>query len=547
MKFKFKKTISVLLAVLMIASAFAFTVSAADTGEVPAAANSYNLSPTVHDGAILHCWCWSFNTIKENLPQIAEAGFSAIQTSPINQCKVGENGGMQLYGKGKWYYHYQPTLYTIGNYQLGTLDEFRDMCEAAHSIGVKVIVDVVANHCSGDYNAISSEIKNIPNAFHPQLEITSWSKRYQVTQGKLSGLWDLNTANPTIQNMIKGYLEECIEAGADGFRYDAAKHIELPNEPVEDGKEFSSDFWTNILDNGAEFQYGEVLQGQGDRIADYSQLMSVTASSYGENLRNALEGEKILSRNLNSYQATGVDPQNLVTWVESHDNYCNDESYLQLDDQQIRIGWAIIASKGDTTPLFFSRPNNSSMSNMWGDNLIGPAGNGNYYHPEVAAVNHFRNAMIGESCKIGAIDRNYAHIYVQRGDKGVVIINYSDNDFEVNTATSMPDGEYTDEAYGRTYTVADGIISGIVKAQTVAVIYDNPEVDYGKIGDVNGDNAVDTLDAVLIQKYAVEKTEFDERQLYVGDVNNDGDVNVLDASDVQKFSVGKITEFKKKN
>ena len=546
MKFKFKKPLAVLLAALMLVTAFSFTVSGAESADSSTSAKNYHLAPTIRDGAILHAWCWSFNTIKAQLPQIAEAGFTSVQTSPINQCKVGENGGMQLNGRGKWYYHYQPTLYTIGNYQLGTLDEFRDLCSEADKYGIKIIVDVVANHCSSDYSAISPQIKNIQDAFHPTLEITSWSKRYQVTQGKLSGLWDLNTANPSVQTMIKNYLNDCLEAGADGFRYDAAKHIELPNEPVEDSKDFASDFWTNILDNDAEFQYGEILQGQGDRIADYSQLMSVTASSYGVNLRNALEDNKIQSRNLTAYQATGVDPTKLVTWVESHDNYCNDESYLQIDDQQVRIGWAIIAAKGDTTPLFFARPNNSSMNSQWGDNVLGAAGNGNYYHPEVAAVNHFRNAMVGEGFKIGAIDRNFSHIMVQRGNKGVVIINYSDNDFDVDTAVTMPDGEYTDEAYGDTYTVSGGKISGTVKAQSIAVIYDRESEDYGTIGDVNGDETVDVLDSIMIQKYASEKAELDERQLYVADVNDDGQVDVLDASDIQKYAAEKLTEFKKK-
>lgn len=545
MKFKLRKSISFLLAVLMVVSVFSFSVSAADTsGDNTVAARDYGLSPTIHDGAILHAWCWSFNTIKEELPKIAEAGFTSVQTSPINRCKVGNSGKKQL--NGCWYYHYQPTLYTIGNYQLGTLDEFTDMCDEADKYGIKIIVDVVANHCSSDYSAISSEIKNIPSAFHSSLEITSYSKRYQVTQGKLSGLYDLNTANPTIQNMIKGYLEECLEAGADGFRYDAAKHIELPNEPVEDGKEFSSDFWTNILDNGAEFQYGEILQGQGDRIADYSHLMNVTASAYGENLRNALENNKIQSRNLNSYQATGVDPTQLVTWVESHDNYCNDSSYLQIDDQQVRIGWAIIASKGDTTPLFFSRPKGSSVNNMWGNNTLGIAGNENYYHPEVAAVNHFRNAMIGESCTIGGIDRNYSHVYVQRGDKGVVIINYSDEDFDVNTATAMPDGEYTDEAYGNTYTVSGGKITGTVGAQSIAVIYDRGE-EHGTIGDINADGSIDILDATLIQKYTVDKVTFTDEQKYVADVNDDNVIDILDATDINKYTVDRITEFKKKS
>lgn len=74
---------------------------------------------------------------------------------------------------------------------------------------------------------------------------------------------------------------------------------------------------------------------------------------------------------------------------------------------------------------------------------------------------------------------------------------------------------------------------------------DEPPVVY-IIGDLNGDKYVDALDAVVVQKFAAEKTRLDERQLYVGDVNNDGNVDVLDAADIQKFAAEKISEFKKK-
>ena len=39
---------------------------------------------------ILHAWSWSFNTIKEHLPEIKDAGYTIVQTSPINECVVGE-------------------------------------------------------------------------------------------------------------------------------------------------------------------------------------------------------------------------------------------------------------------------------------------------------------------------------------------------------------------------------------------------------------------------------------------------------------------------
>lgn len=47
---------------------------------------NYGLTDSIKDGAILHAWCWSFNTVKENMQDIAYAGYSTIQTSPINEC-----------------------------------------------------------------------------------------------------------------------------------------------------------------------------------------------------------------------------------------------------------------------------------------------------------------------------------------------------------------------------------------------------------------------------------------------------------------------------
>ena len=64
---------------------------------------------------ILHAWSWSFNTIADNMKNIADAGYDFVQTSPANTCFIGEGGGKALYSmpgdsvSGKWYYYYQPT------------------------------------------------------------------------------------------------------------------------------------------------------------------------------------------------------------------------------------------------------------------------------------------------------------------------------------------------------------------------------------------------------------------------------------------------------
>ena len=114
----------------------------------------------IKDGTILHCWCWSFKTIEEKLPEIADAGFTAIQTSPINTCLEGENGGLELFGRnggGKWYYQYQPVDWKIGNYQLGTREDFERMCKKAESLGIGVIVDVVPNHTTPQKAAVNPD------------------------------------------------------------------------------------------------------------------------------------------------------------------------------------------------------------------------------------------------------------------------------------------------------------------------------------------------------------------------------------------------------
>lgn len=475
MKIYIKKHLSLLLAALILFSGIAILGGNAVIQTVSAeSANPYGLTESVADGAILHAWCWSFNTIKENLSSIAEAGFTSVQTSPINQVKAGDNGGMELMGNGKWYYHYQPTLYTIGNYQLGTKAEFESLCKEAKTYGIKIIVDVVANHCSSDYNAISNEIKNIAGgAFHDAFGIGDFGNRYQGTQGQLLSLWDLNTQNPNVQNMILNYLKECVASGASGFRYDAAKHTELPDEAPHNGQDFSSNFWPVVLNNGSEFQYGEILQGSGDRFGDYAKYMNVTASSYGHVVREAVRDQNFSTNKITSYYASGVSSDKLVTWVESHDNYTGDGSWSQLDNTQIRLAWALITARESTTPLFFSRPDGSSTSSQWGKNRIGIAGDNNYKHPEVVAVNQFRNAMVGQPENMVNINNDQSVLMIERGSAGAVIINTGSNPVTVNQTTSLVNGTYTDEAHGGTYTVAGNTLSGTVPAKSVVVIYDS--------------------------------------------------------------------------
>jgi alpha-amylase len=279
---------------------------------------------------------------------------------------------------------------------------------------------------------------------------------------------------------------DCVICGADGFRFDTAKHIALPDDGVPEayaGQEDRNTFYPNMkeyMDEYASkdyadlFVYGEVLQGDSDRLDAYQEMLGgTTASAYGEALRIAVSSGNIGTKKLSGYKI----PENgsadkLVTWVESHDNYINDKSYKQLDDEDVILGWAIIAARAEGTPLFFSRPMGSSKDNPWGDNVIGEAGSDLYKAPEVVAVNKFRTKMEGLDENLVNPSNNNSVLMIERGDKGAVIINASDKDFELEESSKLMEGTYVDSVEGHEgiFYVGNGLITGVVPAGSVVVL-----------------------------------------------------------------------------
>ena len=278
----------------------------------------------------------------------------------------------------------------------------------------------------------------------------------------------MRSSNEEVQQYILNYLKECVQAGADGFRYDAAKHIELP----DDDPAYASDFWSVILDNGAVFQYGEVLQGGSDRIADYAEIMHVTSPTYGQQVRNAVLNKSLKVLNWSNYAVNEVEENRLVTWVESHDNYCNDGSWSMLNEQDVKWAWALIAARSGGTPLFFSRPDGASIDDQWGNNQIGARGSELFMDPDVAAVNQFRNHMAGLSETLSNPMDSREAVMIERGDKGAVIVNVGDEPLALKSVPSvLADGTYEDKVSGAKFTVKDQRIEGTVKAGQIVVLY----------------------------------------------------------------------------
>jgi alpha-amylase len=159
--------------------------------------------------------------------------------------------------------------------------------------------------------------------------------------------------------------------------------------------------------------------------------------------------------------------------VESHDTYCNDGDTADMTEHQILYGWALLAARKDSTPLFFNRPAGSSpgKDTRWGDHLIGPKGNDHFKSPEISALNHFKLDMRGAPEHLSNPVGGTRVLMIERAI-GAVIINTRDEAvLEEADVHNLYDGAYTCKLTGNDFTVLDGKISGTVIERGVMVLY----------------------------------------------------------------------------
>lgn len=220
-------------------------------------------------------------------------------------------------------------------------------------------------------------------------------------------------------------------------------------------------------------------------------------------------------------------------WVNSGSQYSKTEE-LSTSDSRILVGTSYYHYCGGGAP--------SGYSNYEVDNTNG------YVHYDGVA-----NSMIGSRKYLG---NDNGHWYYALYDK-------SGNPIWCQSGVTC-DGSFgshgkRSDVWYATFTYQDRVKvelykytkdSGWVETADSSAL--STKIRYKKIasekiiGDVNGDENVDVLDAAMVQKYTVNRANLSEEQLSFADVNNDNHVDVLDAAEIQKFAAGKITEFKKK-
>lgn len=93
---------------------------------------------------------------------------------------------------------------------------------------------------------------------------------------------------------------------------------------------------------------------------------------------------------------------------------------------------------------------------------------------------------------------------------------------------------------GTSYSV---YLSTTSKAVTKVASFQYGEKPAYTLGDVNGDEIINSADAILVLRYAVELGDLTDTQKLAANVNKDAVINSADAILILRYAVGKITSF----
>lgn len=172
------------------------------------------------------------------------------------------------------YHGYDIDDYRSVHPDYGTMQDLKDLLNAAHRRGVRIILDIAFNHTSDRHPWFMEAVRNPESPFRrfyrmqpPDGPVPSrrWrqigSIRYFA--GFSENMPDLNFDEPAVRAEIKAVAKFWLEQGIDGFRLDAAKHIfDDDGDLTEEEVRKNNDWWREFSDYVYSVKPNAVLVGE---------------------------------------------------------------------------------------------------------------------------------------------------------------------------------------------------------------------------------------------------------------------------------------------
>jgi alpha-amylase len=375
-----------------------------------------------------------------------------------------------------WWEVYQPVDYTLTS-RMGTEAQFAAMVSACRRAGVKVYVDAVINHLTGQgsvsYTGVTYQHFSYPDYgfadFHHAPAdcptaggIDDFNNVLQVTHCELLGLADLRTESVAVQGKLAAYLNRLIDLGVSGFRVDAAKHIGQADlaalqarlHRTRDGDRPA--FFLEVFPGGPGKLAPAAFEGVGDLLGfDFAYQVHDAFKSYPPNATGNITDLSVFGT------ASGLLPSDkTLVFVENHDTERNGSTLSYKDGPLNLLATYFLLARGYGRPQVYSSftftgtddSPPSTPDGMITDTVCGTAWTCLDRATGIVGMVGWHNA-VGTAPLRNWYDDGVNLIAFGRGDRGWIALNNHADAQSRTFRTGLRRGTYRDVVHGTTVTV----------------------------------------------------------------------------------------------
>lgn len=280
--------------------------------------------------------CWHGGNIKgmtAHLDDIASMGFSAIWHTPVFENNQRIKKDTRYYD----YHGYAITDYYAIDSHFGSINDYCDFIDVAHKKGLKVIMDIVFNHCGIDHPFVKKPpicewFNNLGNGTHKLTNfspltiydkyVSSYDKQH-FTQGWFTAsMPDINLADEVVLDYMTQMSIWWIEtADIDAFRIDT-----YPYAGVEYMEEWQKRLYAEypqfpLLSEAWAGETEYISQMQKDNVASIAEsTMTFMDFAFQRRISEAISEKSV--RAIYTHFALDFvykNPRNLLAFIDNHD------------------------------------------------------------------------------------------------------------------------------------------------------------------------------------------------------------------------------------
>lgn len=451
----------------------AATGTPAVAAPAPAAAAAVTLGSSDRD-VLANLWEWNWPSVaKECTTVLGPAGYGGVQVAPpadhLSRDATSEDAPILH----PWWEVYQPVRYSLTS-RMGDEQQFRDMVSTCRRAGVKVYVDAVINHMTGQgtksYGGNTYTHFSYPGLystadFHQRGTdcpsstggIDDFNDYRQVLRCELVGLADLRTDQSATRAKIVGYLNKLLGYGVSGFRVDAAKHV-----GQADLLAIQSQLRPTVDGEAAYFAL-EVFPGSPGQLSQraFTRAGDVLGFDYAYQVKNAFKSYPTKAPgNITSLRTFGesaglVPGDSSLVFIQNHDTERGSDTLSYKDGNTNVIANQFMLAYPYGRPQVYSA---FAFTNGYDS----PPADANGYvtdtscrkgwvcvdrYTAIRSMVAFHNYVKDEPLE-NWFDDSVNLIAFSRGDKGYFAVNNAPTAKTVTVQTGMPAGRYCDISDG---------------------------------------------------------------------------------------------------